>query len=125
MITITYKGKTYKPTDAWNFSVLAIVNDLIEKGCLEEVKENKDSILEKLREAIENEIDQVEDSMPCYGDYRKLLRILTSPENKERTPEEIMDLVHKRPHPTLSVTVTPAEYEDMKKQYEESWTPTP
>lgn len=71
MLTINYKGKTYKPTDAWHFSVQAIVNDLIEKDCLEEVKENKetidmdkqnewipfeirhqDSILEKLMEAL-------------------------------------------------------------------------
>lgn len=59
MLTINYKGKTYKPTDAWHFSVQAIVNDLIEKDCLEEVKENKeptDTSREACLQSIEEDI---------------------------------------------------------------------
>lgn len=47
MITIEFDGKTYKPK--WQFYHVESILDWIAWGDLEEVKENEDSILEKLR----------------------------------------------------------------------------
>ncbi len=103
MITINWK--TYKPTNAWHFSVQAILNDLIEKDCLEEVKENKEtlgeicnldtkpsdfsdyahsqyntSILEKLRVWIQKLLDEDRSYFQEYNDEfaTKVLQLLTS-----------------------------------------------
>ena len=104
MLTINYKGKTYKPTDAWHFSVQAIVNDLIEKDCLEEVKENKEtlygrsieeqirehlatpSILEKLREMKKDMLyERKREDLDSYesGQLKVIEDLLTSLETKK------------------------------------------
>ncbi len=97
MITINWK--TYKPTNAWHFSVQAILNDLIEKDCLEEVKENKEpdtSILEKLREYIKeeerdilhnkNEMELKEYDAWKLHTFQLITDLLTSLENSSEIP---------------------------------------
>ncbi len=107
MLTINYKGKTYKPTDAWHFSVQAIVNDLIEKDCLEEVKENKEtlygrsieeqirehlatpSILEKLREMKKDMLyERKREDLDSYesGQLKVIEDLLASLDTPQFTP---------------------------------------
>lgn len=55
MLTINYNWKTYttKEYTQWDTIIGAHVRNWIKKWFLEEVKENKDSTLEKLREELE------------------------------------------------------------------------
>lgn len=109
MITIQIDGKKYIPSETlWGITrVPEMIQQYIEVGALEEVKENKDSILEKLREELDkiykDRIDKnYEENSPehykAYGQYlmyQRLYYFLNSLEQpkEESQPQEDIELL--------------------------------
>ena len=95
MITITTQGKTYQIVDLKG-RIKSTIEEWVSAWYLEEVKEDKDSILEKLREELERRIihwSSVPVKQNCYKD---ILELLTSLETKEEPqPQEDIDLLPK------------------------------
>lgn len=93
MIEIKFSWKTYR--ELIPRYTASDIQNWIERWYLEEVKENKDSIFEKLREALWKEAEQYEDNEPCFArDMLDLLTSLQPPAVKEEPlPQEDIELL--------------------------------
>lgn len=96
MITITYKGKTYKIPESEKEEILEeYINHWFKMGFLEEVKENKYSSIEKLREELGRRIEEYPNkncaniaNMYVVQELEKFRDFLTSLETKEELRDE-------------------------------------